>query len=154
MLQNILNLGVAVLLVPMLFTVGCSAQQTEEQALQSLREMTRGGKMPSEQFVTTIETRFAGKKTGALAKLLRARIRFDGGDMAGAAAILNSDVFGKTTGVADHALWLRGRALQGAGNHVEAMNMFAELLNNYPRSVRARDAKLLWSTSAIAAGRA
>ena len=75
-------------------------------------------------------------------------------EVAGTAAILNSDVFKKKTKVADQALWLRGRALQAAGNHAEALNVFAELIRDFPDSIRARDAKLLWATSAIQAGKA
>lgn len=140
-------------LLSVLMTVGCSAQ-TEEQALKSLREMTREGKLPAENVVADIESRFANKKTGALAKLLRARIRFESGDFVGAAAILNSDVFAKRTKLADHALWLRGQALNKAGNHTEALNVLNQLLRDHPESVRVRDTKLLWATSAIAAGRA
>jgi soluble lytic murein transglycosylase len=149
-----MRLAFCILIVPILFTFGCSAQQTEEQALQSLREMTRDGRLPPEDFVAGIESRFAGNKTGALAKLLHARIRFENNDFSGAAAILNSDVFKKKTKVADQALWLRGRALQQAGNHAEAMNVLSELLRDHPDSVRVRDAKLMWASSAIAAGRA
>ena len=136
MLQKVVNVGISALLLSVFLTVGCSAQQTEEQALQSLREMTRGGQLPPEDFVAGIESRFAGKRTGALAKLLHARIRFDAGDFAGAAAMLNTDVFRKKTGVADHALWLRGKALQSAGNHAEALNVFAELIRDFPDSTR------------------
>src|SRR6476620_9062580 len=137
-----------------LLTIGCSAQQTEEQALKSLREMTADGKLPPEGVVADIESRFANKRTGALAKLLHARIKFENQDFAGAAALLNSDVFKTKTKVADYALWLRGRALQGAGNHAEAMNVYTRLMNEFPESVRVRDARLLWATSAIASGRA
>jgi soluble lytic murein transglycosylase len=136
-----------------LFTVGCSAQ-TEDQALASLRQMTKDGKLPPENVVIGIETRFDGKKTGALAKLLHARIRFENNDFAGAASILNSDVFAKKTGVGDYALWLRGRALQGAGSHAEAMKVFERLLQDYPTSTRGGDTRLLWATSAIQAGQA
>lgn len=136
-----------------LFTVGCSAQ-SEDAALQSLRQMTKDGKLPSEEFVAGIESRFAGKKTGALAKLLRARIRFENKDFAGAAAILNSNDFQQKTTVGDHALWLRGRALQNAGNHAEAMTVFAKLVQDHPDSIRVREAKLLWAESAIQAGQA
>ena len=152
MFQNALKLSISFLLFTVLFTVGCSAQQTEEQALQSLRQMTRDGKVPPENVVTDIESRFSGKKTGALAKLLHARIRFENNDFAGAAAILNSDVFRKKTKVADQALWLRGRALQQSGNHAEAMNVLANLLRDFPDSIRVRDAKLLWAQSAISSG--
>lgn len=134
-------------------TVGCSAQ-TEEQAMQSLRQMTRDGKRPSEEFVSSIEKRFSGKRTGALAKLLRAHIRFENKDFAGAAVILNTDEFRQKTKVADHALWLRGRALQEAGNHTEAMTVFATLISDFPDSIRLRDAKLMWADSSIKSGQA
>ncbi|MFN2502559.1 MAG: hypothetical protein ABR530_11200, partial [Pyrinomonadaceae bacterium] len=153
MFQKSVKLSVSSILSIVLFIAGCSAQQTEEQALQSLRQMTSTGKLPPEEFVTNIESRFAGKRTGALAKLLHARIRFENNDFVGAAALLNSDVFGKKTKVADHALWLRGRALQQAGNHAEAMTVFADIEDDHRHSVRSRDAKLLWAASAIAAGR-
>lgn len=144
----------SLILIMFLFTFGCSAQQSEEQALQALRAMTSDGKLPAEAYVAGIESRFANKKTGALAKLLRARIRFEAGDFAGAAAMLDSDVFKKRTKLADHALWLRGKALQQAGNHTDALKVLDELIREHSESVRLRDAKLLWATSAIAAGRA
>lgn len=149
-----IRLTISILLLTVLLTVGCAAQQTEDQALRSLREMTRDGKLPPESIVANIESRFAGKKTGALAKLLHARIRFDNNDFVGAAAILNTDVFAKKTKIADHALWLRGQALQKAENHTEAMKVFENLLRDFPDSIRARDAKLAWANSAIAGGRA
>ncbi len=148
------KLGISVFVLSVLFTVSCSAQQTEEQALKSLRDMTSSGKLPPENVVADLEKRFAGKKTGSLAALLHARIKFENQDFAGAAAILNSDVFRNRTKLADHAMWLRGRALQSAGNHGEAMAVLARLLDDFPESIRVRDAKLLWSTSAIQAGRA
>lgn len=154
MLYKLIKLSFSPIFLSILLTVGCSAQQSEEQALQSLRQMTSNGKLPPEAFVANLETRFAGKKTGALAKLLHAHIRFENNDFAGAAAILNSDVFAKKTKVADHALWLRGKALHQAGLHAEAMKVLGELLRSHSDSVRVRDAKLLWSASAIAAGRA
>ena len=139
-----------------LFTASCSAQttQNEDQALQALRQMTRGGKLPPEAAVQQIETRYAKTRTGALAKLLRARIRFEANDFVGAEQILDSDVFRRSTNVADYALWLRGRALQQAGNHGEAMRVFSELIKDFPNSLRARDARLLWANSALQSGRA
>jgi soluble lytic murein transglycosylase len=154
MIKNFLKLGISISLISVVFTVGCSAQQTEEQALASLRQMTSSGKLPPEDVVAGIEARFAGKRAGALAKLLHARIRFENNDFTGAAAVLNSDVFRQKTKIADHAMWLRGRALQSAGNHAEAMAVLDRLLKDFPDSIRVRDAKLLWATSAIAAGRA
>ncbi len=148
------NLGISAFLLAILFTLSCSAQPSEEQALKSLRDLTSNGKLPPENVVADLEKRFAGKKTGALATLLHARIKFENQDFAGAAALLNSDVFRSKTKLADHAMWLRGRALQSAGNHGEAMGVLGKLINDFPESIRVRDAKLLWSASAIQAGRA
>ena len=149
-----MKFSLAILLFTVSLIVACSAQQTEEQALASLRAMTSNGKLPAESFAADLETRFANKKTGALAKLLRARIRFETGDFAGAAGMLNSPVFKQRTGLADYALWLRGKALQQSGDHAQALNVLSELIREHPDSIRSRDAKLLWATSAIAAGRA
>jgi soluble lytic murein transglycosylase len=153
-MSNLFGALAQALVFSIVLSVGCSAQQTEQQALQSLREMTKDGKLPPEDLVAGIESRFAGKRTGALAKLLHARIRFNSGDYAGAAAMLRSDVFRKSTGVADHALWLRGQALRSAGDNRQAMDVFAELIRDFPDSVRVRDARLMWATSALESGKA
>ncbi|MEO8042265.1 MAG: tetratricopeptide repeat protein, partial [Acidobacteriota bacterium] len=137
-----------------LFSLGCSAQQTEEQALASLRQMARDGQVPTDAYIAGIESRFAGKRTGLLAKLLRAKIKFDNKDFVGAAALLNTDEFRTKTSVADHALWLRGYALQEARNHTEAMNVFTLLIADFPDSLYVTDARLKRAASAIAAGQA
>ena len=153
MFHKLFDLFALIVFSLVLFTVGCSAQ-TEQQALDSLRQMTRDGKLPPENMVISIETRYDGTKTGTLARLLHARIRFENNDFVNAASILNSDVFAKKTNVGDYALWLRGRALQGSGNHAEAMKVFERLLKEYPASTRDDDARLLWATSAIQSGQA
>lgn len=140
--------------VSALFTIGCSAQQTEDQALESLRQSTKDGKLPPEGVVANIESRFVGKRTGALARLLLARIKFENKDFAGAAAVLNSDVFAKQTKIADYALWLRGRALQQTGDHPAAMKEFARVWTEFPNSLRATDSKILRADSAIKSGSA
>jgi len=137
-----------------IFSICCSAQQTEEQALKSLRDITSTGKLPAEGVVADIAKRFEGKRTGALARLLQARIKFENKDFAGAAALLDSDVFKNKTKLADHALWMRGQALASAGQHGEAMAAYQRLVNDYPDSIRVREAKLAWASSAIASGRA
>ena len=135
-------------------TVACSAQQTEQQALDSLRAMTRDGKLPAESAVAPIEARWAGRKTGALAKLLRARIRFESGDYAGAAAMLNTPDIANLTKLDDHALWLRGQALQKSGNHAGAMQVFEKLAEDHPDSIRTNEARVAWAASATASGKA
>lgn len=137
-----------------ILTICCSAQQTEEQALKSLRDITSTGKLPAENIVADIAKRFDGKRTGALARLLQARIKFDNKDYAGAAALLDSDIFKNKTKLADHALWMRGQSLAAAGQHGEAMAAYQRLVNDYPDSIRLREAKLAWASSAIVSGRA
>jgi len=154
-LLTILLLVAGFLLVPL--TTSCSAfvsQMSEEQAAETLRILTRDGKLPSEAAVLQIENRFSKMRTGALAKLLRARIRFETRDFDGAAQILNSTVFREKTTVADYALWLRGKALLQAGKQAEAMNVFAELARDFPESLRARESKSLWAASALQNGQA
>ena len=149
-LNNVVS-SIALLLA--VLTVACSAQQTEQQALDSLRAMTRDGKLPAESAVAPIESRFAGRKTGALAKLLRARIRFESGDYPGAAALLNAPDIENLTKLGDHALWLRGQALQKSGNHTGALEAFERLVGQHPDSIRAGEARVAWAASATASGK-
>jgi soluble lytic murein transglycosylase len=140
-----------------LFTLSCSAfvtPMTDADALKTLRDMTKGDKLPPEGVVAEIETRFAKTKAGALAKLLRARIKFQNSDFDGAAQILNTGIFREKTKLADYALWLRGRALAAAAKHPEAMTVFAQLAEEFPTSLRAREARILWANSALQAGQA
>ncbi|MGI8555787.1 MAG: transglycosylase SLT domain-containing protein, partial [Pyrinomonadaceae bacterium] len=143
------------LLLP--FNTSCAAYepgQTADQALESLRQMTRdgGGKLPPESAVLEIELRYANTLTGALAKLLRAQIHLTNNDANGAAAILDSNVFRQKTQIGDYALWLRGRALQQANRHTEAMSVFEQLIKDFPDSLRVRESKILWTQSALQSG--
>ncbi|NNE98928.1 MAG: transglycosylase SLT domain-containing protein, partial [Pyrinomonadaceae bacterium] len=138
------------LLIP--FTLSCSAQPPEDAALKSLRNLSSRGQLPAESVVANIESRFAGTKTGALARLLRARIRLENGNAVGAAELLSSDVFQQKTSISDYALWLRGKALLKAQRRGEAHQVFSTLIQKYPGSTRIRDAKLLWAESAYESG--
>lgn len=147
--------SLAFLLIPL--TTSCSAvvqPMTEDDALKTLRDLTKTGKLPPENVVLEIENRFSKTKSGALAKLLRARIRFESNDFNGAAQILSTNVFKDKTELGDYALWLRGRALQSLGNHAEAMSVFENLVKDFPSSLRVRESKLLWANSAMTSGNA
>ena len=154
MLSNLASVAASFLFLAVFFTVGCSAQQTEEQALESLRAVTAAGKTPSEAMVAQLETRFKGKRTGALAKLLHAKIRFDAGDFDGAAKLLDSNEFGRLTKVGGYALLLRGNALAAANRPADAAKVYEQLLKEYPTSIRVREAKIAWAKAATASGRA
>ncbi|MGB7068759.1 MAG: transglycosylase SLT domain-containing protein [Pyrinomonadaceae bacterium] len=153
MVRSSINSFVLIFFTIILFSFGCSAQ-TEEQAQQSLRQMTRDGKLPAEYAVAPIESRFAGRKTGVLARLLRARIRFESGDYVGAADLLNSTSFKEKTSVGDYALWLRARALDKSGDPTGSMAAAFVFRQEYPHSIHLADVQLLWAESALAAGKA
>ncbi len=150
MFSNLLS----ILIVTAVFSCSSCSAQTEQQALNSLRQITKDGKLPPEDKVAVLESRYAGKKTGALAKLLRARIRFENKDFAASAAMLNSEVFAKQTKLADYALWLRGQALHLAGNHSEAMSVFESLIKEFPDSLHLTTARLHWANAANKSGQA
>lgn len=138
-----------------LLTVSCSAAepaQSEEQMLQNLRQMMKSGNLPPESVVLQIENRFPNSKAGALAKLLRARIRLAANDASGAANILDASVFRQKTELADYALWLRGKSLLQGGRAAEAQAVFAQLVRDFPDSLRLREAKLLRAEAAAKSG--
>jgi soluble lytic murein transglycosylase len=136
------------------FTISCTAQPSEDATLKSLRNMTKDGRLPAESVVANIESRYSGTKTGALARLLRARIKLEGGDPNGAAELLNTTVFAAKTVLDDYAQWLRGKALLDANKRLEAHQVFAELVKKYPNSMRAREANLVWAESLLNSGQA
>ena len=141
----VLALSAALLLASALpLTVASCRTQTaradEPAAYERLRTLTRGATLPAEAAVAQLAAAYAGTRTGALAALLRARIRFEARDYAGAAALLRPEDFKGRTGVGDYALWLRGDALEKAGRRAEARAAFEGLARDYPDSLRARDA--------------
>ncbi len=104
--------------------------------------MTRNDVLPAESVVAGIENQFPGTKTAALARILRARIKLNAKDFAGAASLLNSNLITDHTSLADYALSMRGEALEQAGKTQEARAVYQQLLQQYPSSLRARDAAL------------
>jgi soluble lytic murein transglycosylase len=131
--------------LPAFMTASClTRQQTpaEIRALENLRAMTRGGVLPSEEVVARIESDFPRTKAAALARLVRARIRLNAKDFAGAASLLDSSVIRDHSLLGDYAFFMRGGALEQAGRTDEARLAYEQLLNNYPASTRAREAAL------------
>lgn len=145
----LLIFGIAVVIgvsVPAFMTASCRpGQQTaaEQKALENLRGMTRGGVLPAEDVVARIESEFPRTKTAALARLVRARIRINQKDFAGAASLLDSNVIGNYSSLGDYALFMRANALEQAGQLPQARVVYEQLLNDYPASLQATDASLL-----------
>ncbi|MBV8856994.1 MAG: transglycosylase SLT domain-containing protein [Acidobacteria bacterium] len=119
-----------------------SAPADEPAAYERLRMLTRGGVLPAEPQLVQLAERYKGTRTGSLAQLVRARIRYAANDYAGAADLLRGVGFKDETRVGDYALWLRGDALDKAGRRAESRAAFEELARDYPDSLRARDAVL------------
>ena len=141
-------IGVALLAVvslPFLMSASCLTRpQTpgEQRALDSLRNMTRNDALPSETVVAEIENNFPRSKAAALARILRARIKINARDFAGAASLLDSKLISEHTSVQDYALFLRAGALEQAGKTQEARAIYQQLMQEHPTSLRARDAAL------------
>ena len=119
-------------------------QQTpaEIKALETLRAMTRGGVLPSEDVVTRIESDFPKTKAAGLARLVRARIKIRGNDYAAAAGLLDTSIINDYTSLGDYALFMRGNALEQTGRLSEARIVYEQLIRDYPTSTRTREATL------------
>ena len=136
---------IAVASLPFLMSASCLTRpQTlgEQKALDNLRNMTRNDVLPSEDVVAGIENQFPRSKAGALARILRARIKLSARDFAGAASLLDTRTIGDHTSLGDYALSMRAGALEQAGKNPEARAIYQQLMQQYPTSLRARDASL------------
>src|SRR5438874_2024875 len=134
-----------VALAPLFLIASChTLQQTppELKARETLRAMTRGGILPAEDAVAHIESDFPKTTAGALAKIVRARIRLNAKDYAGAASLLDASAIQNYTVIGDYALWMRADALQQANRRVEARAAYEKLARDFPNSLRAREALL------------
>ncbi|HEX8150801.1 MAG TPA: lytic transglycosylase domain-containing protein [Pyrinomonadaceae bacterium] len=119
-----------------------TARADDTAAFERLRLLTRGGVLPAEAQLVQLANTYKGTRAGSLAQLVRARVRHEARDYAGAAELLRATGFKDETLVGDYALWLRGDALDKAGRRAEARAAFEELARDYPESLRARDATL------------
>jgi peptidoglycan lytic transglycosylase len=153
-------IGVALLAVaslPFLMNASCLTRpQTpgEQRALDSLRSMTRNDLLPAETVVAEIENQFPRTKAAALARILRARIKINARDFAGAASLLDSKLISEYTSIQDYALFLRAGALEQAGKTQEARAVYQQLMQEHPTSLRARDAALKAADSMMNSGEA
>jgi len=128
---------------PLFLIAGCrTLQQTpqELQARETLRAMTRGGVLPSEDAVARIESDFPKTTAGALARIVRAGIRIKAKDFDGAAALLDSSTIRDYTMIGDYALFLRAGALEQANRRAEARAANQRLARDYPNSLGVRNA--------------
>jgi soluble lytic murein transglycosylase len=136
---------ILVAVAPLFLIASCRPlQQTpqELQARQTLRSMTRGGVIPAEDAVAKIEKDFPNTTAGSLAKIVHARIKLNAKDYAGAASLLDSSAIAQYTVIGDHALWMKGNALEQAGRRVEARAAYEKLARDFPNSLRAREAMI------------
>jgi soluble lytic murein transglycosylase len=129
-------------------SASCSTQPNragEPEAIERLRALTHSVPpvtLPPESAVAGVETQYARTAAGALARMVRARIKLAANDTAGAATLLDSNAFREQTALGDYALLLRADALAKAGRRTEARAAYEQLARDYPRSLRAREAVL------------
>lgn len=123
-------------------TRSCASRQTEAQALEQLRGLTRNGALPSDTVVARIEAEHPNTKVAGLARIVRARIRLAANDQVGAAAMLDNRGIQQNTAVGDYALWMRGNALEKANQVDQARTTYEQLTRDHPTSLRVRDAVL------------
>jgi soluble lytic murein transglycosylase len=144
----LISLAVAVVLgatLPAFLTASCFTHQNtpaELKALENLRSQTRRGQLPAEEVVTRMEAEFPRTKAAGLARLVRARIKVRANDYAGAATLLDTNVIQDYTSLGDHALFMRGNALEQTGQTAAARIAYERLIRSYPSSIRAREATL------------
>lgn len=142
----LLGLGLLVAAsLPAFLTASClTRQQTnaETKALENLRAMTHTTALPPEEVVTRVEAEFPRSKAAALARLVRARIRINAKDYAGAATLLDTSLIANYSTLGDYALFLRASALEQASKPAEARIVYEQLVRLYPASARAREAQL------------
>ncbi|MCA1564219.1 MAG: transglycosylase SLT domain-containing protein [Acidobacteria bacterium] len=139
----------AALLLPFA-SASCGAPQQqhragEAEAVERLRGLTHAAPpitLPAEGAVASIETQYANTTAGALARLLRARVKLAASDPAGAASLLDSNAFREHSALGDYALLLRADALAKLGRRTEARAAYEQLARDYPKSLRAREATL------------
>jgi tetratricopeptide (TPR) repeat protein len=134
---------------PFLMSASClTRQQTpaEQNALISLRNMTRGNVLPAEDAVASLESQFPRTKVAALARMLRARIKLNAKDYAGAAQLLDASVIRDQSVIGDYALFMRASAFEQAGREKEAGATYLQLINDYPSSLRTRESALRVAT--------
>jgi soluble lytic murein transglycosylase len=131
--------------IPAFMTASCLTKpqtSAEVRALENLRTMTRGGVLPADDVLVRMESEFPNSKAAALARLVRARVKLDQKDFAGAASLLATDLIADHSVLGDYALLMRGNALEQVGQTPQARIVFEKLVNDYPNSMRARDASL------------
>ena len=151
-------LGVAVALgatVPAFLTASCFTQQNtpaELKAIENLRSQTRRNQLPADEVVARMEAEFPRTRAAGLARLARARIKVKANDYAGAATLLDTSVIQDYTSLGDHALFMRGNALEQTGQTALARIAYEQLIRSHPNSIRLREATLRVSEILLKSG--
>lgn len=129
------------------FGASCRTRATlapdDPAARERLRQLTRGGALPSEDDLKAVIAGAPNTETAALARLALARVKFSERDFAGAVALLEGKearVLSEKTSIGDYVLNLRAGALEQSGRRTEARAEYERLARDYPKSTLARQA--------------
>lgn len=129
-----------------------NVDMSDEDTFRPIREVTKIGRMPSENLIVAIENQTASGRTRSLARFLRARVRFESGDFKGATDLLSDLQVKENTKIGDYVLWLKAQSLSGAKDHRGAISTLDELLTKFPESLLVKEAKLQKAEALIELG--
>lgn len=152
--------GLAVIVggtLPAFLTASCFTRlqsAAELKALENLRSQTRRDQLPADDVVARIESEFPRTRAAGLARMVRARIRIRANDYAGAATLLDTSLIHDYTSLGDHALFMRGNALEQTGQAAAARAVYERLIRDYPASIRVREATLRSADILLKSGQA
>ncbi len=130
------------LIVPL--TASCQRTSSDhERGIGELRALlaSTSGK-PSAAELLRLEQHYAQTRTAALARFLRGYLHYTAQNYPAAIEALDSRAIALNSSLADYALFYRAESKFAANNKIEARRDFETLYNNYPDSLRARDARL------------
>src|SRR4030095_446863 len=143
---------VVMLMTPM--TAACQRGQADRDAgIEELRELVRNSSdRPAVADLTRIESRYSRTRSAALARFLRGYLYFSAQNYAAATEALDSRAIGATTALGDYSLFYRAESEAASDAKSEARRDYRSLVEKYPDSLKAHEAKLRAAEMAVSVG--
>ncbi|MEW6733878.1 MAG: transglycosylase SLT domain-containing protein [Acidobacteriota bacterium] len=119
-----------------------TSAQRERAITQLNNTIERAGGKPTDDQLQYFERTYPGTHVAALARFLRAYLRFTTGDFTASAPLFEEALIKQDTELGDYALYYQGRAYRELADHTHARAAFVQLAEKYPQSIFAREAQL------------
>jgi soluble lytic murein transglycosylase len=120
-----------------------ASTRERERGIQQLREViNRSGGQPSDNELIALEQQYSGKRAGALARFLRAYLRYQAKDYPTAASLFDEQLTRQSTEIGDYALYYQGLAYRESGQLEAARSAWQRLAERYSQSILAPTAQL------------